>query len=131
MKGGINIVHSFHDKKYHPYESLRHNLSLHLSYDLEELGQTYRVIDRDHILMSVKFSYNPKPMQYVAKVRLRYEKEWANQLSVITFVDAMNNQPNGSSGFLRGTDTVWRAPRYGRSPLLLQYNKRLPDSSYM
>lgn len=131
VKGGINIVHSFHNKKYHPYESLRHNLSFHLSYDLEELGQTYRVIDRDHILMSVKFSYKPKPMQYVAKVRLRYEKEWANQLSVITFVDAMNNQPNGSLGIIRGKDTLWQAPRYGRSPLLLQYNKRLADGSYI
>lgn len=131
VKGGINILYSFHDKKYHPYESLRHNLSLHLSYDLEELGQTYQVIDRDHILMSIKFNYQPKPMQYVAKVRLKYEKEWANQLSVITHLDVMNNQPNGSSGIVRNGRTVWQPWSPDRSPLVIQYNKRLEDGTYM
>lgn len=97
VKGGITVLHSFNDKQYHPYESLRHNLSFTASYDLEELGQTYRVLDRDHIFMSIKFNYEPKPMQYVAKLRLKYEKEWANQLSVVTWFDFMNNQPNGST----------------------------------
>ena len=131
VKGGINILHSFHDKNYHPYESLRHNLSLHLSYDLEELGQTYRVVDRDHILMSIKLNYRPKPMQYVAKVRLRYEKEWANQLSLVTHVDVMNNQPNGSSGHMSDGRTVFPPLRHDRSPLMLQYNKRLADGTYI
>ena len=97
VKGGITVLHSFNDKPYHPYESLRHNLSFTASYDLEELGQTYRVLDRDHIFMSIRFNYEPKPMQYVAKLRLKYEKEWANQLSIITWFDFMNNQPNGST----------------------------------
>ncbi len=128
-KGGFNIVHSFHDKPYHPYESLRHNLILSFSYDLEELGQTYRVLDRDHIFMSIKFNYSPKPMQYVAKLRLKYEKEYANQFSIITWFDFMYNMPNGSSG--AGSPKWALLPRdIDRSPLLLRYMRRSPDGTY-
>lgn len=127
VKGGLTTLYSFHDKEYHPYESLRHNLSLTLSYDLEELGQTYRVIDRDHILMSVKFNYEPKPMMYVAKARLKYEKEWANQFSVITWFDFLNNQPNGST---------WAPNNYMKMrdmdhPLRLRYMLRQSDGTYI
>lgn len=143
IKGGITILHSFHDKKYHPYESLRHNLSLTLSYDLEELGQTYRVLDRDHIFNSIKFSYAPKPMQYIGRIRLKYEKEWANQFSIITWADFMNNQPNGSyksTAPIAGHTPTWSNGAWGfnswgkwrpdRSPLTMQYLKRNPDGSF-
>ena len=123
-KGGFTLLHSFHDKPYHPYESLRHNLSLSFSYDLEEIGQTYRVLDRDHIFMSIKFNYEAKPMQYIAKIRLKYEKEYANQFSIITWFDFMYNQPNGSTG---AGNPKWAAPNYDRSPLLLRYIKRGAD----
>ena len=128
FKGGITALYSFHDKEYHPYECLRHNLSLQLTYDLEELGQTYRVVDRDHILMSIKFNYKPLPMQYVARIRLKYEKEWANQLSIITWFDFMNNQPNGSLGLPNGK---WAAPRPDRAPTILKYSKRNEDGTYL
>lgn len=140
VKGGITILHSFHDKEYHPYESLRHNLSLTLSYDLEELGQTYRVLDRDHIVNSIKFSYKPMPMQYIGRIRLKYEKEWANQFSIITWADFMNNQPNGSgkpyqsAGSTQQTELNrwmnWGRWRPERSPLTMQYLKRNDDGSY-
>lgn len=140
VKGGITILHSFHDKPYHPYESLRHNLSLVLSYDLEELGQTYRVLDRDHIFNSIKFNYNAKPMQYIGRIRLKYEKEWANQFSIITWADFMNNQPNGSGkpyeslGKTQQTELNrwmnWGRWRPERSPLTMQYLKRNADGSY-
>lgn len=130
-KGGFTLLHSFHDKPYHPYESLRHNLSLSFSYDLEEMGQTYRVLDRDHIFMSIKFNYDPKPMQYIAKIRLKYEKEYANQFSIITWFDFMYNQPNGSSGI---GNPQWAAPRYGElnrknDALLLRYIKHNADGT--
>lgn len=130
-KGGFTLLHSFHDKPYHPYESLRHNLSLSFSYDLEEMGQTYRVLDRDHIFMSIKFNYDPKPMQYIAKLRLKYEKEYANQFSIITWFDFMYNQPNGSSGI---GNPQWAAPRYGElnrknDALLLRYIKHNADGT--
>ena len=130
-KGGFTLLHSFHDKPYHPYESLRHNLSLSFSYDLEEMGQTYRVLDRDHIFMSIKFNYDPKPMQYIAKLRFKYEKEYANQFSIITWFDFMYNQPNGSSGI---GNPQWAAPRYGElnrknDALLLRYIKHNADGT--
>lgn len=131
VKGGITILHSFHDKDYHPYETLRHNLSLSLSYDLEELGQTYRVLDRDHIVNSIKFSYKPMPMQYIGRIRLKYEKEWANQFSIITWGDFMNNQPNGS-GATCTLDPImnWGRLRSDRSPLTMKYIKRNVDGTY-
>lgn len=141
VKGALTILHSFHDKPYHPYESLRHNLSLTLSYDLEELGQTYRVLDRDHIFNSIKFNYDPKPMQYVARIRLKYEKEWANQFSIITWFDFMNNQPNGSGknfqiGGVNYPGNVpplmdWGRMRADRSALTLQYIRRNADGTYI
>lgn len=125
VKGGLTALYSFHDKQYHPYESLRHNLSFTASYDLEELGQSYRVLDRDHIFMSIKFNYEPKPMQYVAKLRLKYEKEWANQLSVITWFDFMNNQPNGSTWAVRPFNPL----PYPEHSLRLRYMKRNADGT--
>ena len=125
VKGGITALYSFHDKPYHPYESLRHNISFTASYDLEELGQTYRVLDRDHIFMSIKFNYEPKPMQYVAKLRLKYEKEWANQLSVITWFDFMNNQPNGSKWVQRPFNALPNPDH----PLRLRYIKHNADGT--
>lgn len=130
FKGGITALYSFNKKKYHPYESLRHYISLTASYDLEEMGQTYKVLDRDHIFMSIKFNYEAKPMMYVARLRLKYEKEWANQLSLITWLEATNNQPNGSIGW--GDEGRWAAPRINidkRKPLLMTFNKRLADGT--
>lgn len=126
-KGGITALYSFNEKEYHPYQTLRHYLALTLSYDLEEFGQTYRVLDRDHIFMSIKFNYSPKPMQYVAKIRLKYEKEWANQFSILTWADFMNCQPNGSSG---AGNKAWSAPKWDRSPLTMSWRIRQPDGSY-
>ena len=128
VKGGITALYSFNKKDYHPYQSLRHYLSLTLSYDLEELGQSYRVLDRDHIFMSIKFNYKAKPMMYVTRARLKYEKEWANQLSLLTWVEAMNCQPNGSSG--AGNDR-WAAPRFDRSPLTMSFIKRNADGTIL
>ncbi|MBR6017667.1 MAG: carboxypeptidase-like regulatory domain-containing protein [Paludibacteraceae bacterium] len=127
-KGGLTALYSFNKKKYYPYESLRHYIALQLSYDLEELGQTYRVLDRDHIFMSIKFNYSPMPMQYIGKIRLKYEKEWPNQFSVITWLDFMNNQPNGSRGDVNGN---WAAPKADRSPLTMRYWKRQEDGTYI
>lgn len=126
VKGGLTLLHSFHPKKYHPYESLRHNLSLFIGYDLEELGQTYRVLDRDHIFMSIKFNYACKPMQYIGRIRLKYEKEFANQFSIITWAEYMHNQPNGSTFGVR-----WGNLRPMRSPYALRYEKILDDGTKM
>ncbi|MBQ2540414.1 MAG: carboxypeptidase-like regulatory domain-containing protein [Paludibacteraceae bacterium] len=128
FKGGLTALYSFNKKKYYPYESFRHYIALQLSYDLEELGQTYRVLDRDHIFMSIKFNYEPMPMQYIGKIRLKYEKEWANQFSVLTWFDFMNNQPNGSMG---AGNPQWAAPNPTRSPLTLRYMKRQEDGTYI
>jgi hypothetical protein len=128
FKGSITALYSFNKKEYFPYETLRHYIALQLSYDLEELGQTYRVLDRDNIFMSIKFNYSPKPMQYIGRIRLKYEKEWANQFSILTWFDFMNNQPNGSLG---AGNPQWAAPNAVRSPLTLRYMKRLDDGSYI
>lgn len=110
-KGGFNLIYSFNKKQYHPYENLRHYLMLSASYDIEELGQSYSVVMRDHILMSIKFNYSTKPEAYVGRLRLKYEKEWANEFSIITWGEFMNNQPNGA--ILRPKQTL-QALQYNR-----------------
>ncbi len=98
------------------------------SYDLEELGQTYRVLDRDHIFMSIKFNYQPKPMQYVAKLRLTYEKEWENQFSILTWFDFMNNRPNGSTWLQSGYGTM--RDQEHKLRLRYQMNNTLKETPY-
>ena len=116
-KGGLNLTYSFNQKNYHPYENLRHYLTLTLQYDIEELGQSYAVVMRDHVLMSVKFNYETKPEYYAGRIKLKYEKEWANEFSVITWGEFINNQPNGS---------ILRPNQTGRA---LFYNRINPDGS--
>lgn len=128
VKGAVTALYSFNAKQYHPYQTLRHYIAFMASYDLEELGQTYRVLDRDHIFMSIKFNYQPKPMQYVAKLRLTYEKEWENQFSILTWFDFMNNRPNGSTWLQSGYGTM----RDQEHPLRLRYvmNNTLKETLY-
>ena len=94
-KGAIAAIYSFDPHERHPYQSNRHYIRLTASYDLEDLGQSYRVLERDNIWMSIRFNYAPHPMLYVARLQLQYEKEWRNGLSLLTHLDAANYEPNG------------------------------------
>ena len=81
FKGDLTLVHSFVPREYHPYEPLRHNVSLKFSYDLEAPGQSFSLMDRDNFMMS---SMDPQPLQYVRRVQLGYEREWISRLTFDT-----------------------------------------------
>lgn len=102
FKYGATYIHSFAEKEYHPYESLRHAIYLTSSYDMEVPGQSFSVLDRDNFLMS---SFKAKPMQYVWKARLRYEKEWENRFSLDTWAEYEHNEAAGTLRYDRiGSD---------------------------
>jgi len=94
-KGAASVLYSFTEHERHPYQNNRHYLRLSAGYDLEELGQSYRVIERDNIWNSIRFDYSYQRMLYVARIQLQYEKEWHNGLSLLTHIDAANYASNG------------------------------------
>jgi len=104
LKYNATYIHSFTPKKYHPYESLRNALYLSASYDATVLGQTFAVLDRDHIMMS---SFVDKPMQYVRKFEARYEKEWESRISIATSLGWERNEAAGLLSYNRiGADGI-------------------------
>ena len=95
-KGNATFIYSFDKKKYHPYEPLRNNLSLSVTYDVVEPGQTLVSMDRDHILMSIP-TQKPKlnNYQYLLTAQLAYHKEWQNKLSLNARFNFEHNEPSG------------------------------------
>lgn len=98
-KGNATFIYSFDKKKYHPYEPLRNNLSLAVTYDVNEPGQTLVSMDRDHILMSIPTSKPKlKNYQYLLTAQVAYHKEWQNKLSLKVH---FNFEHNEAAGMLR------------------------------
>lgn len=95
-KYNSTVTYSFNEKKYHPYQSLRHYLSLTAQYDVEEPCKETGVIRRDHILNSIPTSkpslgYN----QYVFHAKLEYLKEWKSRFVLRTVFDFTHNEAAG------------------------------------
>ena len=102
FKGDLTLVHSFVPRDYHPYEPLRHNISLKASYDLEGPGQSFALMDRDNIMMSTAAA---QPLQYVRRFELAYEREWISRLSFDTRLRLDRVEPTGTLSYVRlGTD---------------------------
>ena len=98
FKGDLTLVHSFVPREYHPYEPLRHNVSLKFSYDLEAPGQSFSLMDRDNFMMS---SMDPQPLQYVRRVQLGYEREWISRLTFDTRLRLDRAEPTGALAYQR------------------------------
>ena len=101
LKHSASLIYSFSDKKYHPYESLRHALYLTSSYDVEVPGMDYSLLDRDNILMSFSKSGAIDRMQYARRVKLRYEHEFANRFSYEFWAQYENNESAGALRYHR------------------------------
>lgn len=100
-KHNVTAIYSFNAKEFHPYEPLRHALYLSSQYDVEVPGQSYELLERDNILMSIPTGSVPTAMQYVYTAKLRYEKEWANSFSVNSWFQYQNNEAAGSMRYDR------------------------------
>lgn len=101
-KYDATLLYSFNKKRYHQYEAPRHYLSLSARYDVEEPGQQFGVVDRDHILMSIPTSKPVlKNMQYVFRVRATYMKEFPCKLTLKANLDFENNEAAGAMQYNR------------------------------
>lgn len=102
FKGSLSYIHSFTPKELHPFEPLRNTLQLTACYDLEAPGQSFELLDRDNLLMSTT---RPQALQYVARLQLRYDREWLSRLSVHGDLRFDRVTPAGTLSYLRcGTD---------------------------
>lgn len=105
-KYSVNLVYAFNQKKYHPYEPLRHNLTIGACYDVEEPGQSFEALDRDQFLMSIPTSTpRLKNMQYVFHARANYVKEWPNHFSIRAGFDFQHNVAAGAMHYYKIMDT--------------------------
>ena len=98
FKGSLSYIHTFAPKDFHPFEPLRHTLMLSAGYDLEAPGQDFSLLDRDNLLMS---SFRPQALQYVARLQLRYDREWLSRLSVHGRLHFDRVTPAGTLAYLR------------------------------
>ena len=98
FKGSVSYIHTFEKKDFHPFEPLRNNFTITLSYDLEAPGQSFSLLDRDNILMS---AFKPQPLQYVARAQVRYDREWLSRLSVNTYLRFDRIWPSGTLEYFR------------------------------
>ena len=98
FKGSFSYMHTFEKKDFHPYEPLRHLLTLTASYDLEAPGQSFTMLDRDNLLMS---TWNPQALQYVARAQIRYDREWLSRFSVSSYVRFDRTWPTGTLDYFR------------------------------
>lgn len=140
FKYDANLIYSFNEKEYHPYESLRNALYFNIYSDVIVPGQSYSVFDRDNILMSFNVGAPLRAMQYVTRVRLSYEKEWENRLSINARLEREYNEAAGTLRYQRinADGTFTEIPYFSSCNLSLQlrfapgeplYNNRLGKNS--
>lgn len=140
LKYDANLIYSLNAKEYHPYESLRNALYFNIQSDVVVPGQSYSVFDRDNILMSFNVGAPLRAMQYVTRLRLRYEKEWENRLSINATIEQEHNEAAGTLHYQRiNADGSWsEIPYFNSTNLSLQlrfapgeplYNNRLGKNS--
>ncbi len=101
-KYNATLMYSFHKKKYHQYEPLRHYIAVSAQYDVEEPGELVGILDRDNILMSIHMTKpEMKNYQYVFRARAYYMKEWPNRLTLKANFDFENNEAAGAMRYDR------------------------------
>jgi len=115
LKYNFTMAHSLVEKKRHINESPRHAITFSSSYDVEMPGQTYGYMDRDNLLMSYNTGEPELSAQYVRRTRLRYEHEWANRLSVDTWLQYENNEATGTLAY-------WRIDHDGKPTQVTSFN---------
>ena len=98
FKGALSYIHTFEKKNFHPFEPLRNNLQITASYDLEGPGQSFELLDRDNIFMS---NFSPQPLQYVARIQIRYDREWLSRVTLHTDLHFDHVTPAGTLSYQR------------------------------
>ena len=105
------LTYSFTKKDYHAGEFPRNNLSAIHEYDVYTPGQDFLFTSKDNMFVAIKAGTPVTNMQYIRKTQLQYDKEWLNNLSIMTWVRHENNKAAGTLRYDKmnedGTLTNW------------------------
>lgn len=101
LKYNLAVTYSFVKKQRHLNESPKHAITFSSGYEMELQGQSYSYMDRDNLLMSFTVDSTQLAAQYVRRTRLRYEREWQNNLRLDTWIQYENNEATGSLAYFR------------------------------
>ncbi len=115
LKYNVSFVHSFISKKHHINESPHHAITFTSGYDIEIPGQSYSYVDRDNFLMSYSVGEPELTAQYVRRTKLRYQRGFANRLSIDTWFQYENNEATGTLAY-------WRINREGIPEQINSFN---------
>lgn len=97
FKFGLNLTHTFDDKRKHAKEYPRNAISFYMGYDVETPGVAYGLFQHDNILMTS----NNRMMEYVGSAQLRLERQWKNSLGLDTRLSLQRHQPVGDLSYSR------------------------------
>lgn len=95
-KYNATLTYAFNKKAYHTKEPPANNLSFIQEYDLYSLGENFLYTSKDNLFVAWKVGEPLTKMSYIRKTMLQYEKEWANGLSVKTWMQNQTDEPTGT-----------------------------------
>lgn len=80
LKYSGQLEYSFIDKDNHEQEFPIHSIRASYTYDINQLGQQYKFVNKDNILLSLKRQSDDR-ITYMRKVELSYQREYFTGLS--------------------------------------------------
>lgn len=105
FKFGLNLTHTFDDKRRHANEYPLNSISVQAKYDVETPGVSYGLFDQDNVLMT---NLN-RMMEYVGTAQLRYRKQWGASINLDSKFLAQDHQPVGDLSYSRRiADGTWQ-----------------------
>lgn len=100
FKYNTKLTYSINKKKYHEGEFPRNNISAIQEYDVYTPGQDFLTTSKDNIFLAFKVGDPLTKMTYNRKTMLQYEREWYNNLSVLTWFKNENVKAAGTLQYI-------------------------------
>ena len=100
-KYNLDLIYSFPKKKYHPFETPRHYISLSSTYEMEFPGCPYAVLDKDNVLMSINAGEPLRQAQYVMRNTLKYERDFSHHFTLSAHLQHEYNMVAGDLAYYR------------------------------
>ena len=97
FKTNINLIHTFEEKRRHPYEGPLGVLALSAKYDIESPGISFEQYDPDNILMQ---AIETRIMQYAAEAKLRLRRQWGN-IGTDSWIASQHFEPANALSYYR------------------------------
>lgn len=97
FKFGLNLTHTFDEKRKHANEYPRNSIGVKLGYDVETPGVAYGLFQYDNVLMA---SAN-RMVEYVGSGQLQWQRQWKNSLNMDMSLSLQRHQPVGDLSYSR------------------------------